>query len=877
MISDLLYRLRALFRRKSMEAELDGELRAHFAHQVEKYVQSGLPVEEAERRARLEFGGLDQVKEECRDARGVSLIDTTIQDARYGLRMVAKNPGFTAVAVVTLALGIGADTTIFSVVWRPMRYHDPDRLLMVWERSPDGSRSAVSAPTYLDWRDQNTCFEQLAAVHQESVALSGNPPLLVAGARITPNFFETFRVRPELGRPFSAAEFRPGSERVAVLSHEVWQSRFGGEADIVGKTIRLNGETYVVIGVNPADFEFGERMDVWTPLALPGGGLNRQTRDLLVVGRMKPGTTVAHAREEMGTLAARVAQDSPGTNKRWSALVQNFKEALAGPGVHLMLVLLFTTVSVVLLMACANVGNLLLTRASTRQKEIAVRIALGASRWRITRQLLVETLLLALMGGALGLLFAFGAVRYLATLPVLQAPGLAPIEINRVVLEFAGALCLAATVLSGLVPAWRSTATNLMEQVKASGHTTVGDRAQSRLRHGLVMAELALSLALMVSAGLSLRSFIRLTQVDPGFPSGNLLVAHLSLPAPQYADAGRARAFYSELLERVRAIPAVENAAVSTGLPPMTFELGQPFRVEGRDAASPAASGVANYQVISAGYFRTLGLTMLKGRGFTEDDRQGSTPVLIINHGLAEKFFPASDPLGQRLLVPELIPGRSDPSEPVALEIIGVVNDLKNSGVKEPARPEVYISYLQAPWTSEYLVVRSRSETEPLVAALREAVATVDPDLPLTGASTMDERFSTSLAGGRVVVALMIIFAVMALSMGTVGLYGVIAYSATQRTSEFALRLALGAPCREILRLVVKGAMRLLLIGGVLGMALALAVARVLGSLLFGVGPYDPVTFTTVLLVLVAAVLAASYVPARRATKVDPMVALRHE
>jgi putative ABC transport system permease protein len=699
----------------------------------------------------------------------------------------------------------------------------------------------------------------------------------VSGARITPNFFDTFRLRPELGRFFLAAEFRPDGDRVAVLSHEVWQTHFGGEAGIVGKAIRLNGEKYIVVGVAPADFEFWGPTDVWMPLTLPSGGLNRQTRDLLVVGRMKPGVTAAKAREEMRTLAARVAQESPQTNKRWGALTQNFYEALAGPGVNLMLVLLFATVSVVLLMACANVASLLLARATTRQKEIAVRIALGASRWRVMRQLLVETLLLALMGGALGLLLAFGAVRYLAALPVLQAPGLAPIEINRIVLEFAAALCLAATVLSGFVPAWQTTATNLMEHVKASGRTTVGDRRQSRLRNGLVMAELALSLVLMVTAGLSLRSFIRLAQVDPGFPSKGLLTAHLSLPAPQYADAGRVRAFYSELLERVRAIPGVEEAAISTGLPPMNFEFGQPFRVEGRDPAAPAASGVANYQVISAGYFRTLGLPVLKGRGFSEDDRQGSTPVVIINHMLAEKFFPASDPLGKRLLILELVPGRNDPSGPVALEIIGVVNDLKNSGVNEPSSPEIYISCLQAPWTSEYLVVRSRSETEPLVTAVRKALRTVDPDLPLTSVSTMDERFSTSLAGGRVVVALMVIFALMALSMGSVGLYGVISYSATQRTAEFALRLALGAPQREILRLVASGALRLLLIGGALGMALALGMVRLLSSSIFGVSPYDPVTFATVALVLLAVVLTASYLPARRATKVDPMVALRYE
>ncbi len=870
-------RLRSLFQRGRVEQELSDELRFHLEKLTEENVAKGMTAEEARYAALRELGGVEQIKEECRDMRRVNWIGNSLQDVHYGLRMLAKNPSFTAVAVLTLALGIGANTTIFSVVWRPMRYRDANRLLMVWETRPDGARSTVSAPTYLDWRDQNTCFEQLAAARNATVALSGNPPILVSGARITPNFFDTFRLRPELGRFFLGTEFRPGGDSVTILSHEIWQTHFGGEAGIVGKTIRLNGERYVVVGVAPADFEFWGRADAWMPLALPGGELDRQTRDLHVVGRTKPGVTVVEAREEMRTLAARVAQESPQTNKQWSALTQDFKEALAGPGVHLMLVLLFTTVCVVLLMACANVANLLLARATTRQKEIAVRTALGASRWRLIRQLLVETLLLALMGGALGLLLAFGAVRYLATLPVLQAPGLAPIEISRVVLGFAAALCLAATVLSGLGPAWKTAAANLLEHVKASGRTAVGDRSQNRLRNGFVMAELALSLVLMVTAGISVRSFIRLTQVDPGFASKGLLTAHLSLPAPKYSDAGRVRAFYSELLERVGAIPGVKNAAISTGLPPMNFEFGQPFRVEGRDPASPAASGVANYQVISAGYFRTLGLTVLKGRGFTEDDREGSTPVVIINHRLAEKFFPATGPLGKRLLISELVPGRNDPSEPVALEIVGVVNDVKNSRLNEPSSPEIYISYLQAPWTSEYLAVRSRSETELLVATIRNALGTVDPDLVLTRVSTMDERLSNSLAGGRVVVALMLIFALMALSMGSVGLYGVISYSVTQRITEFAVRLALGAPQREILRLVANGALRLLLIGGAIGLALALGVARLLGSMIFGISPYDPVTFVTVAIVLLAVVLTASYLPACRAMNVDPMVALRYE
>ena len=802
---------------------------------------------------------------------------TLFTDLRYGARMLSKNPSFTAAAILTLALGIGANTTIFSVAWRPMRYQSADRLLMVWETRPDGSRSPVSAPTYLDWRDQDKSFEQLAAARSASVALSGNPPIQVEGARVTSNFFDTFRLRPERGRFFSPEDFGPDGHRVTVLSHEVWQTQFAGAADIVGKTVRLNGESCSVIGIAPADFEFWGRMDVWMPLALPNATADRQARDLLVVGRMRPGITASQAGEEMRTLAARVARESPETNKRWSALTQDFYQALAGPGVILMLVLLFAIVSVVLLLACVNVANLLLARATTRQKEIAVRFAFGASRWRVVRQLLVETLLLALMGGALGLLMAFGAVRYLATLPVLQAPGLAPIEINRLVLQFALVLCVASTVISGFVPAWRTTAANLIEHVKAAGHTTVGDRKQIRLRNGLVMAELALSVALMVTAGLSLRSFIRLSEVDPGFPSQGLLTARLSLPAPQYADADRVRAFSTQLLEKVRAIPGVDDAAISSGLPPANFENGQPFRVEGRDPAAANASGVANYQVVSAGFFHTLGLRVLKGRAFSEDDRQGSTPVVIVNRRLAEKFFLTGDPLGTRLLISEPVPGRNGPSQPIALEIVGVVNNLNNFRVNEPSNPEIYIPYMQATWSSEYLLVRSHSETSSLVAAVRKALSAVDPDLPLTEVSTMDERLSLALAGGRVVVALMVIFAFMALSMGSVGLYGVISYSAAQRTTEFALRLALGAPQREVLRLVASAAFRLVLVGGAVGMALALGMAHLLSSSIFGISPYDPLTFATVTFVLLGVVFTASYLPARRAMKVDPMVALRYE
>jgi putative ABC transport system permease protein len=864
------------FRRELAEKRLDAELRFHLEHRIADLEAGGMAPEQARRQARLEFGTLDQVKEECRDVGASHLIETVIQDLRYGLRQLRRNPGFTAVAVITLALGIGANTVIFSVVWRPLRYQDASRLLVVWETSPQGARSPVSAPTYLDWRNQNTVFEQLAAARMANVALSGNPPLLAPGARITANFFSAFHLRPESGRFFIPSDFLPHSGCVTVVSHELWQGHFAGDRSITGKAIRLDGKPCTIVGVAPADFEFFGRVDFWTPLPLPGETPNRENRNLLVVGRMRPGVTPARARSQMKDLAARIAQASPRTNRRWSALAQNFREALAGSGVELTLIILFTIVTLVLVMACTNVANVLLARGMTRQKEIAMRVALGASRWRVVRQLLAETLLIAALGGALALLLSTAAIQYLATLPVLQAPGLAPIEINRTVLEFAAAICLLATLLSGLVPAWQTTGVNLMDQVKSAGRTATGDRKHSLLRNGLVMAELALSLVLMVTAGLSLRSFIRRSEIDPGFPIRGLVLAHLDLPSPHYSSVGDVRDFYTEFLEKVRSIPGVEEAAIATGPPPSPGELVQPFHVPGRDPSSPAASGVASYHVISPGYFHTLGLAVLKGRAFTTEDRQGSAPVAIVNRSLAEKYFPATDPVGKRLQMAEPVPGESSPSAPVTLEIVGVANDLKDIRLNGRSNPAVYVPYLQAPWASEYLLVRS-GQTGETVAAVRKALRTLDPDLPLTRIRTMGERYSDARAGGRVVVALMLIFAFMALAMGSAGLYGVVSYSVAQRTPEFAVRLALGASKREIGRLVAKGALRLLLVGGGIGVVGALGAARLLRSLVYGISVYDPVTFGSVLLVLLLVVLAASFIPARRATRVDPMVALRYE
>jgi putative ABC transport system permease protein len=864
-------------RRKRMMEALDQDIRDYLERETQDNIERGMPPEEARYAALRKFGNVTRVKEETWEVWSFVWLEQLWRDIRFGVRQLRRSPGFALVAVVTLALGIGANTAIFSVVWRPLRYFEPDRLLLVWETRPDGTRSPVALPTYLDWRDQNTCFEQLAASRRESAALAGNPPSLITATSITPNFFDTFHLRVSRGRFFTAGEFRPESRKAVILSYEFWQTHFGAEADVVGRTIRLNGDPYAVTGVAPPDFEFMGSTDVYVPLPLSAAEHDRQARDLLVVGRMKRGVTPAQAEGQMRVLGDRVAQASPETNKHWCALAEDFRQALAGPGVRLMLVLLFATVSVVLLMACGNVASLLLARATTRQKEIGVRIALGASRWRIVRQLLVETLLLALMGAGLGLLLAGAAVRYLATLTVLQAPGLAPIKINAAVLEFACVMTVIAAVLSGFAPALQTRSARLLEHVRASARTTQGERAQSRLRKALVAGGLALCLMLMAVAGLTVRSFIRLTRVDPGFPTMGLTAAHLDLPAPEYPDSNHVRAFYSRLLEQVKALPNVQDAAISTALPPAPVESGQPFRLEGGDPSQPGSDGVARYQVISPGYFRTLGIAVRKGRAFTVQDIEDSMPVVIINRRLAEKFFPYGDPVGRRLLIPEAVRFGNGPPHQVTAEIVGVVNDVKNVRLTEPSSPGIYLSYLQAARSGEYVVIRSQGESAPLISALRKAVSTIDPNLPLTSVSTMHERFSRSLAGRQIVVTLMTVFALIALAMGSVGLYGVISYSATQRTGEFAVRIALGAQRRQIFGLVAHDVLHLLAVGGATGMALGLGAGRLLRGLMFGISPYDPITFLAVALILLLVVLSASYVPARRATKVDPMVALRYE
>jgi putative ABC transport system permease protein len=866
-----------LLHKDRIEAELDAEIHAYVQGVADELIAAGVEPGEARRRACAEAGCVEPVKQAVRDHRAGTAFELFWRDGLYGMRQLRRNPTLTITVILTLALAIGANTTIFSVVWRPMRYEQPNRLRMVWETRPDGSRSNVSAGTYYDWRDQNDVFESLAAARMESAVVSGNPPTLAYGASVTPKFFDIFRLQPELGRFFSQDEFTPGKGAVAVLSYELWKTRFAGDRAILDKTVALDGMPYRVIGVAPPDFEFMGHEDIWLPLALSPGNTDRQERNLLVVGRLKPGVEAAQAGEEMRVLAERVARQSPATNKQWSARVQDFFESMAGPGVHLMFLLLLVTVSVVMCMACANVANLLLARGTTRQKEIAVRIALGARRWRIMRQLLLETLVLSVMSGGLGLLLGFAAMRYLATLPVLRAPGLAPIEINREVLVFVVLLCFAATMLAGLVPAWQTSAVNPLEQFKTAGGSPMGDRKHSRLRHALVVANLALSLVLMVTAGLSLRGLMRLAEADPGFHSDGLLTAHLSLPSTRYGDPARVQAFYSELLTKVHAIPGVQNAAISSELPPSHFFANQPFRIEGLNADPAFASFAANYQVIDGSYFRVLGLPLLNGRELSEDDRQGAARAVVVNRAFVERFFPAGNPLDRRLLIAEHLHGEGDPTSQVALEIVGIVSNLKSSGLMEPTHPQIYASYLQAPASGEYLAVRSSISEQQILESVRDALRTIDPELPLTEVSTMEERLSRPMAGGRIVVSLLVIFAFVALAMGSAGLYGVISYSASRRTAEFAMRITLGAPRREIFRLVAGGALQLLLVGGGIGAVLAFGVSQVLRRAIFGVSFFDPVVLTAVPLALLVVVLAASYLPARRAMKVDPVVALRYE
>jgi putative ABC transport system permease protein len=808
------------------------------------------------------------------------------QDLRYGLRMLVKNPGFTAVALLTLALGIGANTTMFSMVngvlIRPLAFKDPNRLYTLWERNVKMGyeQNPPATANFRDWRDRNRVFEQMAAFDSSrtfNLAGSGSPER-VDGAAVSPGLFELLGVEPSLGRTFSSGEDQPGRDRVVMLSHALWQRRFNADRSVVGKSIMLDGRNCTVIGVMPPGFRFpgdtGTILNIftappaqlWVPLALtPGAWSQRSAHYLQVIVRLKPGVTADQAQAEMNSIEQQLVKEYPreyiGSDVKMVPLhaqvVGSFRTAL---------LVLFGAVAFVLLIGCANLANLSLARATSRQKEVAIRSALGASRIRIVRQLVTESLVLALGGGALGVLIASWGIALLKLILPDNFPRTTDIHLDGPVLIFTAFASVATGLIFGLAPAFQVSRTQLTESLKEGERGTEG-AGRNRLRSVLVVTEVALALTLLMGAGLLLRSFVRLQEVDPGFQPAHLLTMEISLPDVRYPDPQKA-AFFQQLLERVRALPRVQSAGAIGHLPLGGDIESYAMEVEGRpplpnEYANPAC------HVVMPGYFEAMKIPLVKGRYFQERDGAQSAHVLIINEAVARNVFPKESPIGKRLRM-----GFNG----FTGEIVGVVGDTRTLALDMAPIEELYTPYLQLPsWNTMTLAVRTASAPLALSRSVRELVLEIDKDEPVSKIRTMDEVMGAAVAAPRFRTLLLGLFGLAALFLAGIGIYGVMSYSVSQRTREIGIRMALGAAQPEVIKLVLKQGLTLTLAGVGIGLLGALGLTQLLSGMLYEVRPTDPLTFAGVALLLTAIALLANYVPARRATEVDPMVALRHE
>jgi len=812
---------------------------------------------------------------------------TMLQDLRFGIRMLARKPGFAAVAALTLALGIGANTAIFSVIdavlLKPLPYKDTDRLVLVWEQNPERGwyRNIVSAANFLDWRKQNDVFTQMAAVDPQkafNLTRTGKPEE-VLGQLVTANLFSLLGVRPFLGRDFVPEEDRPGGPRVVILSYGLWERRYGHDPTLVGKQISLNNESYTVVGIMPADFYFPPFWRQWAAgeLWVPGLDLSEPLRTYhayIAIARMKAGVSLQRAQSEMDTIARRIEQQSPD-DKGWGVGLVGLREQAVG-GTRRPLMVLFGAVGFVLLIACANVANLMLARSAAREREVAIRTALGANRGRLIRHFLTESLLLALLGGTLGLLVAPWVISVLAAISGEWAldwwggASLADVRVNGAVLAFTMLVTLATGMIAGLAPALGGSAPDLNRSLK-EGSRGAGEGAhRHRLRSVLVVSEFALALILLAGAGLMIRTLILLRRVDLGFNPHNVLTMTLPLLGPRYQEQRAQAEFFTALLERVKTLPGVQWASVSRGLPVEGWS-GWGFVTEDNPSPPVNETPDGNYQVVGPDYFRAMGIPLREGRFFTPQDTQQSMRVVVVNEELAHAQWPGKDPVGRRLKV--------NLSGKPWLTVIGVAGNVRTEWPMPEFRQEFYLPYTQYPWdlAPRDLVIRTAMNPTAVAAAIRREVVALDKDQPVSDIRTLEDVVGEAVGPQRFAMMLLGAFAALALVLASVGIYGVMAYSVSQRTHEIGVRMALGAPRGNVLGMVVGEALVLAMIGAGLGLAGAWGLTRLLSSLLYSVRSTDPLTFTLVPLVLVGVSAFASYIPARRATRVDPIVALRYE
>jgi putative ABC transport system permease protein len=818
-----------------------------------------------------------QTAEPWIERKGGMRMETLWQDLRYGARMLLKQPGFTLIVVLTLALGIGANTAIFSLVngilLRSLPFKDPAQLVFLSERSQRVPVMAVSFPNFLDWRAQNQVFEQMAAFLDQTFTLTGvEESERLVGRMVTADYFALLGVQPSLGRTFTPEEDKPGGARVVILSAGFWQRHFAGDPNVLGRTLTLNNDLYTVIGVMPKECVIpAQPTELWTSLGLVSNrlmfrGFHYGTR---VYARRKPGITLAQARAEMDAIAKRLQEKYPETNKGKDIPVEDLTAWLARE-TKPTLFLLWGAVGFVLLIACVNAASLLLARAAGRQREMAVRMALGARPGRIIRQLLTESVLLAFCACVVGLLLGFWGMQGLKALLPETTPRLAEVQMDGWVLAFSVSVALLTGLLFGLAPALQAARTELNRTLKDGARSGLGGR--SRLRGALVVAEVALSLVLLIGAGLIMKSFLRAQQAEVGFDPAPLLSFRLALPEPAYAEPQKRSAFLQQLTERLKTLPGVEAAAVTTLLPLGSGPSTTTFAVADQPPSAPDQRPVTDLVFVSPDYFRALRLPLLRGRYLTEQDRADTTPVAVVDETVAQTYWPGQDPIGKRIELnwPNFRESR--------FTIVGVVRHVKNYGVDQPSRFETYVPYLQDPRSPAFtLVLRTSVEPTSLTAAVRANVRELDRSLPIYEVRTMEEYVARQFGQRRLSMLLMSLFAGVAVVLAAIGIYGLLSYSVTRRTHELGLRLALGAGRNDVLKLVIGQGMKLALSGVALGVAAAFALTRSIASLLFDVSPTDPLTFVVIPLLLIAVALLACYLPARRATKVDPLVALRSE
>jgi putative ABC transport system permease protein len=883
----LVSRFMGLFQKTRLEQELDDEVRSHLEMLEQEYLRRGMSPQEARYAALRSFGGVDQTKERYREQRGLPFVDAFFQDLRYGWRGLLRNPGFAAVAILTLALGIGANTAIFSVVHavllRPLPYRNPSRLVYISEFWPHETPvRTVPNPDFANWSEHGQLFDGLAAYGGGAeVNLTGmGEPERLSGARVTADFFTLLGVEPFLGRSFLREEDRPGGRKAVLLSYELWQRRFGSNSKVIGSTIQLDGDLYTIVGVTPAGFRFPDddfRAQVFLPM-LVARVVDWKSRDpnqfrlLRALARLRPGVTPEQARAELTALVRAEAELEPPQFKRMRAgmevRITPLSERLAAPARPILLILL-SSVALLLIMSCVNVAGMQLARGATRQRELAVRAALGARRSRLAAQLLMENFVLLIAAAGVAVCLGFAGLRALRSLAPPQIPHLELASLDWTVLLFTLIAATITGILSGLAPAMVGSRVELNEILKGSGAQTGSAQRQHRVRSILVTTEIALALVLLIGSGLLTRSLVHLVSVDPGFNTHHLLTLRLTLSERAYPKPEQKDAFLSALLARLRALPGVRSAAAGSGLPTLGWGSLRGTDIEGQPEMPPGLRPDIPCDTVSTEYFQTLGIPLMAGRGFNQQDRASAAPAAIVNQAFAREFFSRQNPIGKHV-------GRRSPPG-VWREIIGVVGNVRQLGPSQEESPEIYIPYQQEPNEDVNLVLRTATRPLALVAPVKAAVQALDPAQPVYDIATMDQRLSESMAPQRFNALLLGVFALAALGLAGVGIFGVLAYSVARRTSEIGVRMALGASRAQVTRLVVGEGLRLCGLGVLLGLAGSVPLTRLLGGVLFGVGPSDPVALASASAALVLVAVLACYIPARRALSVDPMTALRHE